>query len=313
MAEVSNPSKLYFPRDGITKAEVVGYYETVATVMVPHLAGRPLTLQRYPEGIEREGFMQKNASRYFPDWIERVSVPKAGGTTNHPLCDSARDLAYLANQGTIAFHIWTSRLPELHHPDRLVLDLDPADGAPAPVEATLAARRVLEDVGLQPGVMTTGSRGYHVVAPIQPRAEYEAVGHAARLLALVIEARHPHAMTTEFRKADRGGRVFIDWLRNRWAQSTVAPWSVRPRPGAPVAMPIDWAELEVTPPDRWTIATAADRVGSTPDWPPGAPLELDRVRALADDHGVPDPEPFDRFTAARGGDRGNARSNAEAQ
>ncbi|MGA7272772.1 MAG: non-homologous end-joining DNA ligase [Acidimicrobiia bacterium] len=296
MAEVSNPTKLYFPQDGITKAQVVRYYESVAEAMVPHLRRRPLTLQRFPDGIERDGFMQKNASRYFPTWIERVAVPKAGGSTNHPLCDSVRDLTYLANQGTITFHIWTSRLPDLTRPDRLVLDLDPAPGAPPPVEATLAARQVLEDVGLLPGVMTTGSRGYHVVAPIRPQADFEAVGHAARLLALVVEARHPHQMTTAFHKADRGGRVFVDWLRNRWAQSTVSPWSLRPLPGAPVAMPIDWSELDSTPPGWWTVVSAPERVGLSPDWPPGPPLNLDRVQALAEEHRVSDPEPFDRFS-----------------
>lgn len=295
MPEVSNPTKLYFPHDGITKAQVVSYYEAVAGAMVPHLQGRPLTLQRFPDGIEREGFMQKNASGYFPAWIERVTVPKAGGTTNHLVCRSARDLVYLANQGTITFHIWTSRLPDLTRPDRLVLDLDPAESAGPPAEAALAARQVLEDAGLRPGVMTTGSRGYHVVAPIRPRADYESVSSAARLLALIVQARHPHEMTTAFRKPEREGRVFIDWLRNRWAQSTVAAWSLRPRPHAPVAMPIDWSELESTAPDRWTILDAPQRIGSTPEWPPGPPLDLEHVAALAEEHGVSDPEPFNRF------------------
>ena len=295
MPDISHPDKVYFPDDGITKGEVVEYYRSVAEEMVPHLEGRPLTLQRFPDGIGRPGFMQKNASRHFPESIERVEVPKEGGTTLHPLCDSVDDLVYLANQGTLTFHIWTARQPDLTRPDRLVLDLDPSEGADAPVEAAVAARSVMEDVGLEPGLMTTGSSGYHVVARIEPEADYDEVGHAARLLAGVVAARHDDSMTTEFKKADRKGRVFVDWLRNRWAQSTVAPWSIRPRPGAPVALPISWDELDTTPPDRWTIIDAASWVGRPVTWPDPVHLDLQAVADLAAGHGVSADEPFDRF------------------
>lgn len=293
--DVSNPDKVFYPDDGITKGEVVGYYRDVASAMVPHLEGRPLTLQRFPDGIGASGFMQKNASRHFPASIERVEVPKEGGSTLHPLCATPDDLVYLANQGTITFHIWTSRRPHLDRPDRLVLDLDPADGADAPLEAARAARRVMEDVGLEPGLMTTGSKGYHVVAAIVPEADFEEVSHVARLLAGVVATRHPGSTTTEFRKADRAGRVFVDWLRNRWAQSTVSPWSIRPRAGAPVAMPIEWDELDTTSPSRWTIADGASRLDRPDPWPPARSLDPGAVADLADEHGVTADEPFDRF------------------
>lgn len=295
MGDVSNPDKIFFPDDGITKGEVVEYYREVAAVMVPSLEGRPLTLQRFPNGIDQQGFMQKNASKHFPDSIERVEVPKEGGTTTHPLVDSPDDLVYLANQGTITFHIWTSRQPHLERPDRLVLDLDPPDGGDPPRDAALSARRVLGDVGLPAGLMTTGSKGYHVVAPIDAEHDYDDIGQAARLLAGVVAVRHPDSMTTEFRKKKREDRVFVDWLRNRWAQSVVCPWSVRPRQGAPVAMPIQWEELETTDPDRWTIVDATERLDDDVAWPDAAPLDLERVAALADEHDVSADEPFDRF------------------
>jgi bifunctional non-homologous end joining protein LigD len=293
--EVSNPDRVLFPADGLTKAQVVDYYLAVAEAMLPHIEGRPLTLQRFPKGIGGGGFMQKNASKHFPDSIQRVEVPKEGGTTNHPVCDSADDLAYLANQGTITFHIWTSRLPTLETPDRLVLDLDPSDKNVPPREAARAARQVLEDIGLAPGLMTTGSSGYHVVARIQPEHDYEKVGHASRLLAGIVAARHPEQMTTEFLKKKRRGRVFVDWLRNRWAQSVVSAWSLRPRDGAPVAMPIAWDEMEETDPGRWTLADAPGRIDSPDPWPGPQTLDLDAVASLADQHEVPADQPFDRF------------------
>lgn len=299
MEGVSHPDKVLYPADGITKGEVVDYYRTVSDAMLPHLEGRPLTLQRFPNGIDESGFMQKNAPGYFPESIERVEVPKEGGTTVHPLCGSVEDLVYLANQNTITFHIWTARLPLLERPDRLVLDLDPPKGGDPPREAARAAREVMEDIGLSPGIMTTGSSGYHVVALIEQEHDYDAVGRAARLLAGVVAARHPDETTTEFLKKDRAGRVFVDWLRNRWAQSTVCPWSLRPRPGAPVAMPISWDELDDTDPQRWNLQNAPERLGLDDPWPVASPLDLEAVQGLAEAHDVSADEPFDRFGRKR--------------
>ncbi|HSJ36380.1 MAG TPA: non-homologous end-joining DNA ligase [Acidimicrobiia bacterium] len=293
--EVSNPDKVMYPADGYTKAEVVGYYQAVAAVMLPHLEGRPLTLQRYPNGIHGNGFMQKNASSHFPASIERVEVPKEGGTTNHPLISSADDLAYLANQGTITFHIWTSRLPDLERPDRLVLDLDPPDGGGPPREPARVARSVLDEVGLDSGLMTTGSSGFHVVAAIRPEHDFETVGHLARLLAGVVAAQMPDSATTEFLKKNRKGRVFIDWLRNRWAQSAVSPWALRPLDGAPVAMPIDWEELDAADPRGWDLESAPTRAEQPDPWPEPGKLDPEAIEALADEHDVAYDEPFDRF------------------
>ncbi len=271
--EVSNPDKVLFPDDGITKGEVVGYYETVAPVMVPHAMGRPLTLERYPTGIGQQGFFQKHAADYFPESIGRVVVPKEGGTVEHPVVDDGEGLAYLANQGTLTFHVWTSRVPTLDRPDRMIFDLDPPEGDV--VAARWAARQVgailgeLRLVGLP---MTTGSKGYHVVVPLVPEATIEQVGETARAISAALANRHPDRLTTEFRIAKREGRVFIDWLRNRYAQSAVCPWSVRPKPRAPVAVPLTWDEIGRSRPDRWRVGTIAPRIADGDPW-----ADIDRL------------------------------------
>ena len=296
---VSHPEKVMYPDSGVTKGEVAEYYHRAAEVMLPHLVDRPLTIQRFPQGIDKQGFMQKHAGKGFPDFIERIELAKQDGTVNYPVIRDEIGLAYLANQNTITFHIWTARLPLLERPDRLVLDLDPPKGGDPPREAARAAREVMEDIGLSPGIMTTGSSGYHVVALIEQEHDYDAVGRAARLLAGVVAARHPDETTTEFLKKDRAGRVFVDWLRNRWAQSTVCPWSLRPRPGAPVAMPISWDELDDTDPQRWNLQNAPERLGLDDPWPVASPLDLEAVQGLAEAHDVSADEPFDRFGRKR--------------
>ncbi|MFP3915361.1 MAG: hypothetical protein ACLFWM_10840, partial [Actinomycetota bacterium] len=156
------------------------------------------------------------------------------------------------------------------------------------------AREVMGEAGLAPGLMATGSSGYHVVARIEPEHDYAVVGRAARQLAGVMAARRPEEATTEFLKRDREGRVFVDWLRNRWAQSVVSPWSLRPRDGAPVAMPLDWEELDDTDPDGWRMAEAARRLRPDP-WPAPTSLDPGLIDELASGHDVDVKEPFDRF------------------
>jgi bifunctional non-homologous end joining protein LigD len=293
---VSHPDKPLFPEDGISKGEVVAYYETVAPVMVPHLAGRPLTLERYPQGIGAKGFMQKNAAKAYPSTIGKVEVAKTDGTVTHPLITSSEGLLYLANQNTITFHIWTSRLPHLERPDRLVLDLDPPDeGFHAAQKAAKVIGDLLSELGLEAGLMATGSSGYHLVVPIGATHQFEVVERCSLLLAGVAAARHPKLLTTEFLIRKRAGRVFIDWLRNRWAQSVVAPWSLRPRPGAPVATPIAWEELPTTEPDKWTIRTVHSRISQPDPWPAEQSLPVSLIEGIAAEAGVSADQSFDRF------------------
>jgi bifunctional non-homologous end joining protein LigD len=268
--EVSHAERVMFPREEITKGDIVDYYRRVAPVMVPHVRNRPLMLERYREGIDQGGFFQKEAAEHFPPFIRRVEVPKAGGVVHHPVVDGEDALVYLANQGTLTLHCWLSQADQLRRPDRLIFDLDPPDaaGAFATVRATaLKLRKMFDRLGLAAFVQTTGSRGLHVVAPLVPGPDHDEVLAFAHAVAEQLAASDPGRLTTEFRKAKRGKRVYLDVARNGYAQTVVAPYSVRARPGAPVATPLDWDEVRTTrlAPDRWTITNVFRRLGAKAD------------------------------------------------
>ena len=267
--EVSHPEKVLFPDDGVTKGELAEYYERVAQWMLPHIKGRPLSLQRFPAGIGQRGFFHKDVPDYFPAWVGRVEAAKHGGSVTHAIASDSRTLVYLANQNTITPHIWLSRADRIDRPDRLVIDLDPAPGSDfADVRhAARHAGELLREVGLEPFAQVTGSKGIHVWTPIQRRAGFDQVKEFADGLADVLTARDPDALTTEFRKAQRGGRILVDVLRNRYAQTVVPPYAVRPRAGAPVATPIEWRELSNSKlrPDGWTVRTVLRRLARKGD------------------------------------------------
>ena len=278
--KLSNPGKVLFPAAGLSKGDLIDYYERIAPWMLPHVAGRPLSLVRYPNGIEAEGFMQKNASDYFPDWVRRARLAKQDGVVDHVVAEDAATLAYLANQACVTFHVGLSRVDRIDHPDRMVLDLDPSDDDFAKVKwAAREARALLEEVGLVPFLQTTGSRGLHIWVPLDRSADFDQLRDFASRIAELLVARRPRELTTAQRKAKRGDRVFVDVGRNAYAQTAVAPYSVRARPQAPVATPIDWAELEDPKlgPQRYTIRNLFRRLGRKRDsW-----AEIDRhARAL---------------------------------
>lgn len=262
---VSSAGKVLFPGAGFTKADLVDYYVRVAEVMVPHIKGRPVSMQVFPGGIAKGGHFAKQAPDYFPGWVGRVTVPKKGGTVTHPLADSAAALAVMANHNSITPHVWTSRADRLDRPDRLIVDLDPSGGDedfPRVRAGALLLREIYESAGLAAFVMTTGSRGLHVVAPLRREAGFEAVLELAREIARVAVAAQRDDLTSAFMKDDRDDKVFVDVLRNRWAQTAVPPYAVRPRPGAPVAAPIEWPELEdpQVGPRSWNLASLPERL-----------------------------------------------------
>jgi len=241
---VSNRNKVLFPDDGITKGDLIEYYTQIAPAMLPSVRDRPLTMERYPDGIEKQRIFQKNISPYFPDWIPRAPVGKKGGTVTHALANDAATLAYLANQASITQHVWLSTVRSPEKPDQLVFDLDPSKENFDDVRAVaLALRDLLVDLRLVPFVKTTGSRGLHIVVPLKPAAGYPEVYGFASAIAERMVAEHPDVLTSEFRKDKRGGRIFFDINRNAYAQTAVAPYSVRARRGAPVATPIEWSEV----------------------------------------------------------------------
>ncbi len=243
--DVSNEGKLLFPDEAITKGDLVGYYRSVAEVMLPHLRGRPITMHRFPNGIHGPSFFQQDVPDRFPEWIHRARVDKEGGTLEHVLIADAETLAYLANLACIPIHVWLSRIDRPDNPDAVVWDLDPSDDNFEVVrETAFALRNLLEELGLSPFVKTTGSRGLHVAAPLDRSATFAEARPFAQDVARLLVHRDHERLTTEPRKAKRGDRLYIDTLRNAYAQTWVAPYSVRPKPGAPVSMPVQWKELE---------------------------------------------------------------------
>ena len=265
---LTHPDKVLFPADGITKKDLASYYAAVAGQMLPWLRDRPVTMVRYPDGLDGQRFFQKNAPSYFPDWIRRVVVGKEGGQVEHVVCDKPATLVYLANQACIEVHAFTSRADKLDAPDQMVFDFDPPDGtAFADVRrAALWARELLDgELGLTSFVRTSGGRGLHVHVPLNRRADFDAVREFALRAAEVLARRHPDAITTEQRKDKRGERIYADVMRNAYAQMVAASYGVRARPGAPVATPLAWAEVEdeKLEPGRFTMAAVRARLDGT--------------------------------------------------
>ncbi len=234
-----------FPDDGITKGELADYYAMIAPLMVPHLRSRPVTMERFHRGIGDKGFFQKNVAKGFPAWLERVAVPKKDGIVNYPLIDDARGLAWLANQNCITPHVWASRAPDLMHPDLCVFDLDPLEDDPVVLRnATLLLRDTLSELGCASWVKTSGSKGYHVVVPLDGSADCGEAARFAHAVGQLLVERDPAHLTQEFYKADRGGRILIDTGRNEFTATFAAAYAVRARPGAPVSAPCTWDEVE---------------------------------------------------------------------
>jgi len=244
--ETSNDDKVLFPRDGITKADVIGYYADVAELMLPHLKERCLTLQRFPDGLGQNGFFQQKRSDHFPGFVDRRSLPTAGGDerVEHVVANNTAALVYLADQAAITFHGWLATADAPRHPDRIVFDLDPSDDDfGSVVDCARLLREALDTTGLVPYVMTTGSSGLHVIAPLDGKRDFDEVRDFARAVAAAAAAREPDRFTTEQRKAARRGRLYIDIGRNAYGQTAVLPYSLRAIEGAPVATPLDWNEL----------------------------------------------------------------------
>jgi bifunctional non-homologous end joining protein LigD len=279
--EITNPDRVLFPADGVTKGDLVDYYAAVAEAMVPHLKGRPLTLWRYPRGIDEQGFVQQDFADTLPDWMGSAEVAKEGGTVVHPVADRREALVWLANQNCITPHSWLSRRDRLDEPDLIVFDLDPSTSDFAPVRAAArACADVLDDLGLAAYLKTTGSRGLHVVVPLSRGADFDTVRQFARDVADVVAADDPAHRTVEQRKDKRGDRIYLDVMRNAYAQTAVAPYAVRARRGAPVATPLEWDELgnRGLRGDRFTIRDVPKRIAEQGD--PWAAMRR-RARSLS--------------------------------
>ena len=271
---ITHPEKVLFPDDGITKGELAAYYSAIAPIMLPHIRARPVTMERYPAGIGEPGFMHKDVSKGFPEWLKRVEVPKKDGTVHHPLVTDTRSLLWLANQNSITPHVWTSRAPNLYRPDICVFDLDPSpsktDEQDVVRAAALALRDLLDELGLPSWVKTSGSKGFHIVVPVmatEGKAGFGEVSRFARAVGSILVARDPTHLTQEFSKADRGGRILVDTGRNGYSATFAAAYAVRAKPGAPVSAPSTWKEIErgEVGPRTFTLRTMGERIAGVGD------------------------------------------------
>ena len=265
---ITHPEKVLFPDDGITKGELAAYYEAIAPVMLPHIRARPVTMERFPAGIGKKGFLQKDVSKGFPPWLERVEVPKKDGVVHHPIVTDVRSLLWLANQNAITPHVWISRAPDVYHPDICVFDLDPSVDDPAALAAAaIGLRDLLEEIGFPSWVKTSGSKGFHIVVPLDGKADMGQVAAFAQAVGTVFVARNPRTLTQEFHKVDRGRRILVDTGRNGYSATHAAAYAVRAKPGAPVSAPCTWEEVEsgAVLPRTFTLRTMPERVEAVGD------------------------------------------------
>ena len=265
---ISHPEKVLFPDDGISKGEMAAYYEAIAPLMLPHLRGRPVTMERFHKGIGEEGFFQKSIARGAPDWLQIAEVPKKGGTVKHPLINDDRSLLWLANQNCITPHVWTSRVPELYHPDICIFDLDPSiDDAKQLRSAALSLRDLLLELGLTSWIKTTGSKGFHIAVPLDGKADAGRISEFSHLVGRIFVERNPKDLTMEFSKADRGDRIYVDTGRNHPPATFAVAYAVRARPGAPISAPCTWQEIDSgkVGPATFTMRSMAKRVAAVGD------------------------------------------------
>lgn len=267
--KISKLDKIFFPENKISKGDVIDYYERISGIMLPYLENRPLTMLRYPNGIEDKKFFQKDEPDYFPDWITTEKIKKKEkGSTQYVVCNNKETLVYLANQACITPHVWLSTVQKLTQPNRFIFDLDPADNNFKKVKSAAQKIRELleEEFNFPVYVMTTGSRGLHLMVPLQPEKDFDEVRSFTQQLAKHLEQKFPEEMTTAVRKEKREGKLFLDVARNAFAQTAVAPYALRALPKAPVATPLDWEELSgLNSAQKYTLKNIFKRLGSKED------------------------------------------------
>jgi bifunctional non-homologous end joining protein LigD len=240
----------------------------IAPVMLPHIVRRPVTMERYPAGIGKRGFIQKDVSTGFPEWLQRVEIPKKDGVVHHPIVTDTRSLLWLVNQNSITPHVWTSRAPDVYYPDICIFDLDPSvDDAGMLRDAALAVRGLLDELDLPSWVKTSGSKGFHIAVPLDGKSNMAEVEGFAHEVGKLLVIRDPNHLTQEFHKVNRGIRILVDTGRNGWSATHAAVYAVRPKPGAPVSAPCTWEELESgkVGPQTFTLRNMTARIETVGD------------------------------------------------
>ncbi|MTD55753.1 non-homologous end-joining DNA ligase [Amycolatopsis pithecellobii] len=283
--EISHPEKVYFTERGETKLDLIRYYEAVEDPLLARLGGRPLLLERYPDGASGKSWFQKRVPKSTPDWVTTTVVSTPNGTTSDALV--AADLAHIlwaVNLGCIGFHVWPVHAETPDVTDELRVDLDPSPGVSFPQvrEAAALTRALLRELGIEPHLKTTGSRGLHIYVALQPNWDGYQVRAAAVALARELERRHPELITAQWWKEERGARVFVDFNQNAPHKTVFGAWCVRPRAGAQVSTPIGWDQLESVDPAELTIATVPTLVAERGDpWADMRPQSLEPLLEMS--------------------------------
>lgn len=264
---VTNPDKVLWPEDGLTKWDLVEYYVRLSPFLLPHLAGRPLVLTRYPDGIHGESFYSKNVPEGAPEWLRTCTYAHASGPTRYIVAEEPAALAYVANLGAIELHPWLSRCEAPGEPDFAVIDLDPAEGATWEDvrQVALQVRAILDALGIQGFPKLSGATGLHVYCPCAPGHTYDDTAGFCRAVGLLLLRVQPERVTLERPVARRTGKVYVDYLQNRLGQTISAVYGLRPRPGAPVSVPVTWDELATGDVPRVTLRTLFGRLGRVGD------------------------------------------------
>jgi len=295
--ELSRLEKLYWPDQGITKGDLIGYVQAMSTPFLRHVRNRPLTVIRFPDGVNGMSFYQKQTPDYAPSFVKTITLPADSGRgkrkeVRYALCNDQRTLVWLANQGSIEFHPWLSRDDRLDRPDFLIMDVDPPPGRfDLAVRTALVSREVLSRHGLESCAKTSGAKGVHVYVPLQRRHTWTEVSQAAGVLAREAAEAEPDLITVEFFKKERGDRVFLDATRIGPGKHVVTAYSPRARPGAPVSFPVPWKDIERVSPQDFTIRNVPGLMGKSDPWRdlmPAAqrlPGELTRPAEAADSSG----------------------------
>jgi bifunctional non-homologous end joining protein LigD len=261
---LSNPDRVLYPDQGITKQELAAYYEAIAPLMLPHVAGRPLVLVRCPEGQRKDCFYQKHWSVGLPDTLDTVDIEEGSGAVRpYVMLDDAAGLVSLIQHGVLEIHVWGARADDVDLPDRIVLDLDPGPGVSwrRVIEGAKDLKERLEALGLETWLKTSGGKGVHVVIPISRRSSWDDVAAFTRAVAYRMASDSPKKYIAKASKAARKGLIFVDWMRNTRGATAVAAWSTRARPGAPISVPVDWSAIdELESGDQFTFASIQDLV-----------------------------------------------------
>lgn len=265
--EPTHLNKIIFPQDMLSKKDIINYYQKIAPFLLPHIKNHLMVMQRFPKGINQEGFYQKQISDYFPSWIQRKTINlKKGDKQTIMLINTQEDLAYLTNQNALVFHSWLSSIQQIEKPDKIIFDLDPDNNSLQDIQTIAKTIKfIIEEQKLNPFIMTTGSKGYHIAIPIQPKHSFEKIHEFAKSIAQIVAQQHPKICTSDISKEQRRNKVFIDYLRNSYGQTSVAPYSLRALPKAPIATPIEWNELSKTLPQKYTIKNIFKRLSHKQD------------------------------------------------